>query len=193
MKGLVTVISLSVCLTHTSGFGYAMYGGSSNVLKCESVKVLETSHSPLAASVTTPAATSFSPLKTSPRINQPSIIHRLLLGEHIYPQERERLGITRMTRIRFDDLVQFLAEEICRVDRFPPETEDNLSPLYEGMIIAKVAKNRFVCTSKRTLADNPNVIAEQSETVFSTAEDAARFFLKWDFCLPGRLDGIVVE
>ena len=122
-----------------------------------------------------------------------SIIFRLLLGEHISSPERKELGITPETRIKLKDLVQFLAVEICKTKRFPPETEDNLSPMYEGIIIVKISESKFVCLSKRAWADNPNVIAEQTETVFNNAKDAAKFFLQWDCCLPGRLDGIVVE
>ena len=122
-----------------------------------------------------------------------SVIYRLLLGEHISIQERRKFGITPLTRIRLSDLVQFLAKEITKAKRFPPETEDNLCPTYEGIIITQVSESRFICISKRTLADNPNVIAEQAENSFTDTKDAANFFLKWELCLPGRLDGIIVE
>ena len=123
-----------------------------------------------------------------------SIIYRLLLGEHIFPQEREQLGITPATKISFEYLVQFLANEIVNTDRFPPKTKvESLSPTYEGIIVTRASKNKFICTVKRAFADNHAVIAEQSETIFRNAKDAATFFLNWDLCLPGWLDGIVVQ
>jgi len=124
----------------------------------------------------------------------PSVIYRLLLGEHIYPEERKQLGITPTTKIKINDLVTFLASEINRTNRFPPEAnKDSLSPTHEGVIVTKTSEKRFVCLSKRTLAGNPMVIAEQAETVFRNAQEAATFFLKWALCLPGRLDGIIIE
>ena len=123
-----------------------------------------------------------------------SVIYRLLLGEHIYPQEREKLGINQTTKIKFNDLVSFLANEIKNTNRFPPVTQkESLSPVYEGKVITKITGNKFICFSKRTYADNPDIIAENAETIFNNAEEAAKFFLKWDLCLPGRLDGIIIE
>jgi hypothetical protein len=123
-----------------------------------------------------------------------SMICRLLAGEHLFPQEREQFGITSTTQICLDDLERFLANEINHANRFPPETkQDSLSPLYEGIKVTKVSEDKFVCTTRRALANNPSEIAEQAETVFNNAKDAAKFFLKWELYLPGRLDGIIVE
>jgi len=36
------------------------------------------------------------------------------------------------------------------------------------------------------------VLAEQTEKVFSSSQDAARYYLKWDLNLPGDLDGWTV-
>jgi hypothetical protein len=35
----------------------------------------------------------------------------------------------------------------------------------------------------------PHLLAESTERVFSSAEDVARYYLKWDLHLPGDLDG----
>ena len=122
------------------------------------------------------------------------ILHRLLLGEHILPHERDLLGITSKTNIKIEDLVLVLAGELTRTDRFPPASkEESLSPFYDGVVINKEPKGKYVCTVKRPLADNPTIISEKTEFYFDNAKDAAEYFIKWDLFLPGKLDGILVQ
>lgn len=61
--------------------------------------------------------------------------------------------------------------------------------VYEGGAIERQRMDRYVYRSVRANPVNPHVLAEATEGVFSSAEDAARYFLKWDLHLPGGLDG----
>ena len=123
-----------------------------------------------------------------------SVLHRLLLGEHIDTQERDLLGISPTTRIKIDELACFLAGTIQTTKRFPPESKkESLSPVYEGIVITKMPDGRYSCVAKRTYADNPNLVAERVETIFNDSLSAAKHSLKWDLALPGTLDGITVK
>src|SRR5262249_8184106 len=62
----------------------------------------------------------------------------------------------------------------------------------EGGVIERQSSSRYVYRAQRHHPTRPDILAEQTETVFSSAEDAARHYLKWDLNLPGKLDGWVV-
>ena len=61
--------------------------------------------------------------------------------------------------------------------------------VYEGVLVERQRHGRYVCHCERA---NPLVrsqVAERTEMAFSSAEDAARFYLRWGLHLPGDLDG----
>lgn len=66
-------------------------------------------------------------------------------------------------------------------------------PVYEGIVIQKMSPSRFICHGRRASVYDPRTIAEESKNEFSSAKDAAEFYLKWELNLPGTLDGWPVE
>jgi hypothetical protein len=65
-------------------------------------------------------------------------------------------------------------------------------PVWEGGVIERHSSSRYVYRAQRHHPTNPNLLAEQTEKVFSCAEDAAHQYLKWALNLPGNLDGWTV-
>jgi len=61
--------------------------------------------------------------------------------------------------------------------------------VWESGIIEHQSSSRYVYRAQRHQPINPTVLAEQTEKVFSSAEEAASHYLKGDLNLPGDLDG----
>jgi hypothetical protein len=59
----------------------------------------------------------------------------------------------------------------------------------EGTTIHKIAPTRFICCGQSSHPAHPGVLNRASENVFDNAEDAVRWYLRWDVRLPGDLDG----
>jgi hypothetical protein len=123
------------------------------------------------------------------------MIRRLLNGEHLSSENRRKLGIDSSTVLKYEDLILALASILKTTDSFPErDGGENISCyIYEGITIRRLSPDLFVCLCQRASPSDPSVLAERCEKRFSTAEAAADFFLKWDLCLPGRLDGIEVK
>jgi len=124
----------------------------------------------------------------------PDIVRRLLSGEHFNADERQQLGIASSTVLKYDDLVCFLADILEQIGRFPEcRVKNDSGFVQEGISIEKSSQNLFLCICQRASPIDPSVLAERCEKHFSTAEDAADFYLTWELNLPGRLDGIEVR
>ena len=105
-------------------------------------------------------------------------------------QERNKLGLVNHPPIKYQVIISHLAELIDSRGYFP-STIATLSG--EGSVVEKRGPSEYVFFSQRAYANRP-VIAEQDETVFQTAMDAARHYAKWELGLPDqRICGIRVE
>jgi hypothetical protein len=115
----------------------------------------------------------------------------LLRGEHLNMPERIKRGLWPHPPLRFSDLVVHLSRVLESEKWFPREWKPAVpgESVWEGGVIEHQSSSRYVYRTQRHQPINPAVLAEQTEEVFSSAEDAARYYLKWDLNLPGDLDG----
>ena len=120
------------------------------------------------------------------------ILLKMLQGNHIYPEERQQLGITRDMVLSLNDLIEVLVEELNRAGRFPSDVDEGILALREGMYLVKLQCG-YECRMLRYSVHNPNVVAEAKKTLFEDPKEAAAFYMKWELGLPGRLDGITVK
>ena|SRR6266568_6221680 len=118
----------------------------------------------------------------------------LLQGGHYNVEERVARGIWPHPPLQFDELVKHLGDVIQKGRWFPYEPKPSQlgGTVDEHGFIERVAPDYFIYHVQRALANNPNAVAESSQLVFATAEDAARSYLKWSLNLPGDLDSWVV-
>lgn len=81
-----------------------------------------------------------------------------------------------------------------RRNGFPWEWEraEPGKPISEGGVIERQGASHYVYRAQRSHPTNRGLLAEQTEKLFSTSEEAARYYLKWDLNLPGNLDGWTV-
>ena len=115
----------------------------------------------------------------------------LLRGEHINMPERIARGMWPHPPISFSEVLARLTELINHHRWFPRQWQPHSEgePIHEGGVIERLGIDRYVYLAARAHPVQPHVVAECTERVFSSAEDAARYFLKWDLHLPGDLDG----
>ena len=106
------------------------------------------------------------------------------------PDRLER-GIWPHPPLLFSNLVRHIATILASDRWFPrewhPHTEGQA--VYEGGVIEQKNPRKYIYRIARALPSNPFVVADVVEANFSTAEDAARYYLNWDLRLPGDLDG----
>ena len=121
----------------------------------------------------------------------PEILTRLLAGEHLNVEERKALGLWPLETLRYSEVVEHLATVLESQRWFPqsPDAPERGSAVREGIYVQQKAPDRFVCIAQRTRADDPTALVEKTETIFKTPRAAAEYYLKWELCLPGRLDG----
>lgn len=119
------------------------------------------------------------------------ILTRLLTGEHLNVEERKALGLWPLETLRYSEVVEHLAIVLESQRWFPqsPEALIKGSAVREGIYVRRESPGRFVCIAQRARANDPTVMAENTETVFSSPREAAEYYLKWELNLPGRLDG----
>ena len=118
----------------------------------------------------------------------------LLRGGHIDMPERLARGIWPHPPLHMSLLVTLITECLANEEWFPRRWQPAQSGqrVREGGTIHRVAPNRFIHRAQRHAATDPMILAETVETVFSTAQDAARHYLRWDLNLPGKLDSWTV-
>ena len=119
------------------------------------------------------------------------VILKLLSGEHVYPDERRRLGISKDTVLYYEELVEVLADELRATGCFPLGVEKVILETREGIYIIKTERG-YECRMKRYSPSNSSIVVKEKKITFVEPKDAARFYLKWELNLPGRLDGIEV-
>ena len=118
----------------------------------------------------------------------------LLKGGHLSMRERIERGQWPHPPLSFKDLVKHLAKMIQNEKWFPNKREpySEGKPIDERGSIERISKFIYIYHSQRAQATNPTVLAEKEDKVFLTPTGAAKFYLKWDLCLPGDLDGWIV-
>ena len=115
----------------------------------------------------------------------------LLRGEHINMPERIQRGIWPHPPLNFSEVLAHLTKLLSQQRWFPREWRPHRDGEYvhEGGTVERQGHDRYVYRAARAHPAQLQVVAESTERVFSSAEDAARYFLKWDLHLPGDLDG----
>ncbi|NQU25827.1 MAG: hypothetical protein HQ567_31450 [Candidatus Nealsonbacteria bacterium] len=119
------------------------------------------------------------------------LLTRLLKGEHVNMPERIALGAWPHSPLEFQDLVGHLAEILRSEKWFPREwkVHEEGSTVNEGMVIERSPIGKYVVRARRAHPTVPTLLAEATQKTFSTPEEAARYFLRWNLKLPGDLDG----
>jgi len=120
-----------------------------------------------------------------------SLLEQLLRGAHVSMEERISRGAWPHPPLKFDDLAQLVAALIQAESTFPrPWCAAELGKaVHEGGVVIREAPDRFVYRTQRHHPLDPTALADSAETVFRSADAAAKHYLKWDLGLPGNLDG----
>jgi hypothetical protein len=115
----------------------------------------------------------------------------LLRSAHISMPERIARGPWPHPPLRFSEVLAHLTKLLEEHRWFPREWQPHREgePVNEGGTIERQGSERYVYRATRAHPIQPCTLADSTERVFSNAEDAARYFLKWDLQLPGDLDG----
>jgi hypothetical protein len=123
-----------------------------------------------------------------------SLTYLLRGGHHSVPDGIAR-GIWPHPPLRFDALVEHLAEVIEKDRWFPyePKPHKTGGPVDEMGFIERIASDNFVYHAQHGFAHDPCTIAESSKTKFDRAEDVARHYLRWSLHLPGDLNGAKIR
>ena len=105
--------------------------------------------------------------------------------------ERIERGLWPHPPLKFSVVIAHLSKVLESEQWFPREWKPAVpgEAVWEGGVIERQSSSRYVYRRQRPQPINPTVLAEQTEKVFSSAEEAARHYLKWDLNLPGDLDG----
>jgi hypothetical protein len=115
----------------------------------------------------------------------------LLRGEHVSMPGRIERGMWPHPPLSFSEVLAQLTRLLHEHRWFPREWQLHREgePVQEGGTIERQGPDRYVYRAVRADPVRPNVVADSVEGVFSSVEDAARYYLKWDLHLPGDLDG----
>ena len=115
----------------------------------------------------------------------------LLRGGHINMTDRVARGLWPHAPLRFSEILSHLTKLLSQDRWFPHEWMPHREGerVHEGGVVEHQGLGRYVYRAVCAHPVQTNVVAESTERVFSSAEDAARYFLKWDLHLPGDLDG----
>lgn len=114
----------------------------------------------------------------------------LLRGGRYNVPDRIARGIWPHAPLRMTDLVAHIVAALDRASWFPHQwvTRADGEMIDDVIVIERQAPDRFVVRCRCASVYDLRRIGEQSETVFSTGAEAARFYLKWELNLPGYLD-----
>ena len=115
----------------------------------------------------------------------------LLKHGHLDQQELLKRGIDSYQTLKYADVVDHLAKVLQTEKWFPRywEPESAGEAIYEMIIVERKLPFLFICHVQRHSPLNPTLLAERKQKIFFSARSAARFYLKYDFGLPGNLDG----
>jgi hypothetical protein len=130
---------------------------------------------------------------SSTHMDRDTLIY-LLRGDHIGMPERLARGIWPHPPLAVSQLVTLITDCLAEEEWFPRPWEPAQAGQYvhEGGTIQRAGPHRFIYRTQRHAATDPIILAESAERVFSTAEKAARHYLRWDLNLPGKLDSWTV-
>jgi hypothetical protein len=119
------------------------------------------------------------------------ILTMLLRGEHISMPDRVARGLWPHPPLNFSEVLAQLTRLLNQHKWFPREWTPHREgePVHEGGAVERQGLGRYVYRAARAHTIESHVLAQETERVFSSAEDAARYYLKWDLRLPGDLDG----
>jgi len=120
----------------------------------------------------------------------PDVLTFLLKGGHLNVEDRKKLGLWPTEALKFNDILEHLTTVLENVGWFPYVSQENNNnyPVREGIVIQHKAPDKYVCYAQRFSVYDINIIAEKTEVEFSTAKEAASYYLKWELNLPGKLD-----
>jgi hypothetical protein len=115
----------------------------------------------------------------------------LLRGGHLNMPERVERGMWPHPPLKLSDVVRRLASVLESERWFPREWKPAVpgEPVWEGGVIERQSASKYVYRAQRPHPAVPNLLAEETEEIFTAPQDAARHYLKWDLILPGDLDG----
>ena len=121
----------------------------------------------------------------------PALLEHLLRGGHVSMDERISRGAWPNPPLLLSDLVNCIALLIQRDGHFPRPwiPAQPGEPVHEGGVITFDVQRGYLYRAQRSDPINPRVMADSVETVFSTADAAARHYLKVDLLSSGNLDG----
>jgi hypothetical protein len=114
----------------------------------------------------------------------------LLRGGHLSMPERHERGLWLHPPLKFADVLRHLATILESERWFPREWRAAISGqiVPEGGVIERQTPTRYIYRSQRAHPIIPTLLAETTEKMFTSAEDAAKCYLQWDLHLPGDLD-----
>ena len=105
------------------------------------------------------------------------VLTRLLRGEHPDVEERHTLKLWPPETLRYSEVRHHLCKLLQNQEWFPS------SPVAsEAIYIERRGTDDYRCVVW------PGQGARSAEHSFSTSQDAADFYLKWELHLPGSLD-----
>ena len=106
----------------------------------------------------------------------------LLRGGHLDVPERITRGLWFHPPIELSAVIGHLAKALQSEKWVQREWKPTVfgELVWEGSVIEREYPSRYVYRSQRSQPTNPNLLAEQTEKVFSSAEDAAHYYLKWN-------------
>ncbi len=109
--------------------------------------------------------------------------------------ERKERGLWPNEQLQYSEVLDHLVAILEREEWFPramPEHKPG-DLVYEGTVVQRVSPSCFVCHSRRPSVYDLRTLAGESRKEFHSAREAAKFYLKWELNLPGRLDSWIVE
>jgi len=119
---------------------------------------------------------------------------QIIAGRHLTINE---LGLWPHPPVDYDWLVSVLASRLAKTAFFPPlRPGEPVESRSEALIIENCGGN-FVGRAAQLSPLDPSVVQKADERQFSTAREAAAWYLRWQLGisperLPARLDGWIV-
>jgi hypothetical protein len=119
------------------------------------------------------------------------MLEELLRGKHISMEDRLLRKAWPHPALRLSECVRCITDVLKRERWFPCEWRPTVDGevVREGGVIERAAPGRYVYRSQRHHPIEPMVLADSTEQVFWSGARAARYYLRWDLNLPGKLDG----
>ncbi len=115
----------------------------------------------------------------------------LLKHGHLDQQELLERDLDPSKPLKYADVVDHLARILQAEKWFPRywEPESAGEAIYEMIIVERKMPFLFICHVQKHSPLDPTLLVERKRRIFFSARSVARFYLKYDFGLPGNLDG----